>query len=400
MVEAKVGACISWYKFNTGFAVAKKNNAVIAEILKRLENERWERRLSEKNKRVVRRGMGRAIELNAGRVGKNRPLRVRIPVPAVLDFVKDHQGICEFVKQVTMEVRDRRLVVLDFDETKKISASALIYLLASIHKLHLQHGKKFLTGTYPASAGVERLLTQSGFFKLLNIKGRGPATVQNAAMRYIRFKSELSLKPDEIVHLKKEILREDLSMPLGVAKTLFRAISEAMTNVNHHAYEAKQYKSNAHSAQLKGRWWLFASLNVKSNLFTLAFYDSGVGIPRTLPRKYGIERILSALSLIPGIYPNDAEMIKAAMVLGRTRTGLQNRGKGLIDLARLIDILSGGQMRIYSRHGVYVYSADKADRVVNGPGFLEGTLIEWQLPLDKAVGNLPKELLDETVDDA
>ena len=129
---------------------------------------------------------------------------------------------------------------------------------------------------------------------------------------------------------------------------------------------------------------MLATLNRPRNVFKLVFYDSGVGIPSTLPRKYTLELIRQALSLLPGFSPDDGQMIAAAMELGRTRTDLDNRGKGLLDLAKLIDIVGAGRMRIYSRRGAYLYAAN-GHFESNELGFVEGTLIEWELPLNKAI---------------
>lgn len=82
------------------------------------------------------------------------------------------------------------------------------------------------------------------------------------------------------------------------------------------------------------------------------------------------------------------------MQLGRSSTEESNRGKGLMDLARLIDATKSGAMTIHSRRGSYTYSPD-TDGYKNTDGFVEGTLIEWQLPLSIALPSLPKEILDE-----
>ena len=139
---------------------------------------------------------------------------------------------------------------------------------------------------------------------------------------------------------------------------------------------------------------MVANLSARNSLFTLAFYDAGVGIPKTLPRKYTIEKIRGALSLLPGIHPDDGEMIRAAMELGRTRTDASNRGLGLMDLTKLIDSAGSGSMQIYSRNGSYTYTSNR-EHHSNHDGFVEGTLIEWQLPIDRALENLTKELVDE-----
>jgi hypothetical protein len=272
--------------------------------------------------------------------------------------------------------------------------SALMYLLAQIHKLRLEHGANCISGTYPKSLPIERLLAESGFFSLLNVKARPVVKDTSPTKRYIQFKSDQHLASNRIAEVRTEILRDDFSMLAGVRQKIFRAVSEAMTNVGHHAYKSKAFVSPQAAAKLMGRWWLMASLDVPRNLFTLVFSDAGVGIPKTLPRKYPIEKVREALSILPGFRVDDGQMIEAAMVLGRTRTKLTNRGKGLLDLTQLIDLIGDGEMSIYSRQGVVTYT-QRGTKSKNDSGSIEGTLIEWMLPLDKALVALSPHENDE-----
>ncbi len=118
------------------------------------------------------------------------------------------------------------------------------------------------------------------------------------------------------------------------------------------------------------------------NELMIAFCDSGVGIPRTLPKLYPWELIRAALSLLPGIKPNDGEMIQAGMTIGRTQTGQTSRGKGLNDLRRFIDESKAGEMTLISRHGLYRYRAGGGEMVQNYRYGAAGTLIQWSVPLD------------------
>lgn len=335
----------------------------------------------------------------AQRVGKKEEPLFEITVPARLNLEGAHTETCDFVWSIRQAVRARRRVLLDFSKVESIRASALTYLLGQIHKLRLEFGDDCVTGTYPESARVERALAVSGFYDLLKVKSRDAAVSTSRTMRYIRFKTDQKINGAEIGKVREELLGADLSMPSRIAKTIFRAVSEAMTNVNHHAYFQKQFVNAKAEQRLSGRWWLFATLNVPGKMFSVVFYDAGVGIPKTLPRRYPAEVIMQVLSQLPGIIPNDGQMIAAAMVLGRTRTDMDNRGKGLMDLAKLIDQVGAGKMQIFSRQGRYSYSSGVGSHS-SGRGRLEGTLIEWRLPLDMALDALPEELQNEAAIDS
>lgn len=374
----------------------KKNSAIANRLLHRLEAERFERKLSQKNKKYLK---NRAIsqgETPPPRVQKkhtswkSKSKWIDYTVPAEMDLGPNRNESCDFIRAVRETVLAGSRLRLVFDDCKTIKLSALVLLLAQIHKLRLEFSADHITGTYPENPRLERLLTQSGFFKLLKVKSRVEKQSQSKLTRFIVFKSDQQPNSSEIPLLRSELLGDDLQMPSIIAKRIFRALSEAMTNVNHHAYKTKSIRVSS----VGGRWWMVASLSSRTRLFTLAFYDAGVGIPKTLPRKYTMEKIRGVLSLLPGMTPDDGQMIRAAMELGRTRTESTNRGLGLMDLTKLIDAAGAGAMHIHSRNGSYSYTPTKQVHSNSG-GFVEGTLIEWQLPIDKALQNLPQELIDE-----
>jgi hypothetical protein len=375
----------------------KKNNAVSKRLLLKLEQERFERRLRQKHKKFLKNKKENAqgahlkhpaLTTKNGWQSKNQ--WVNIPVPTDLDLGLHRDQACEFVQTVRQHVLAGTRLRMLFDDCNSIKLSAMVLLLAQIHKLRLEFGEKHITGTYPGNPKIERLLTDSGFFKLLKVRSRSSVKSKSKLTRFIGFKSDQKPNSAEIPKLRTELLGDDLQMPTIIARRIFRALSEAMTNVNHHAYTTKSIRV----ASLGGRWWMVANLSARSRLFSLVFYDAGVGIPKTLPRKYPIEKIRGILSLLPGINPDDGQMIRAAMELGRTRTDASNRGLGLMDLTKLIDAAGAGSMQIHSRNGSYSYTSGKETHS-NHEGFVEGTLIEWQLPIDKALQNLTPELTDE-----
>lgn len=377
-----------------------KSALVKKAIARRLAARRFKRRLQEKRDRAHRRRCGYPALPRGGHLGSfragfggNEPW-VHVVAPQYLDLDRHHDETCSFVHQVTKAVQRGHRVCLGFEDVKSVKPAALMYLLGQIHKLRLEFGRHRVTGTYPLSPKVEQLLFHSGFYGLLHVKSRLKTQRRLKSVRYIKFKSDCQINGGEITSLRDDLLGDDLNMPRPIARTVFRALSEAMTNVNHHAYATKAVRAK----DLRGRWWLSASLSARNNRFTLTFYDAGVGIPKTLPRRYPMEGIRLALSLLPEILPDDGQMIAAAMALGRSRTGLGNRGKGLLDLAKLIDALGSGKMNIYSRNGMYTYQ-QTGNAHKNWSGFLEGTLIEWQLPLDKAVEGLSKDFYEEADND-
>lgn len=355
-------------------------------VLKRLEDERFRKRLSEGRQSYLGHvaqdpevpGSARARRRVIPRIGSDW---FDVAAPKVIDLVHERPATCLFFSDIRTLIQEGRNVRIVFMETESVSAEALIYLLGQVHKLRLVHGGHRITGTYPKSERIERLFEESGFLDALRVKRRGAVKRGSSTTRFLKCKSDVKIASAEIPKLREELLGKDLQMPKPVARVVYRALTEAMINVKHHAYHNK----SVGLPKVQGRWWLGAQLSRKRNLFTLTFYDAGVGIPKTLPRRYGWEQIRGILSLLPLFEPDDGQMIKAAIELGRTRTKEDNRGKGLLDLLKLIDQVGDGSIRILSRHGCYRYEAGKEADTENDGYFVEGTLIKWELPLHKAV---------------
>lgn len=364
-----------------------------SNVLRRLAVRRQQAKLRQKEKRHLKNLIASTTKDHRRELRKSIKKKAKwadIDAPPHIDLFEHRTEVCEFIKKVRDHIRADIPVRIGFHNCEAIKLSGLLYIISQIHRLRFTFGVNKLTGTYPKNEKIERLLSSTGVYELLRVKTRDLNLRPSNITRYIRFKSDQSPNSQQIPQLKNEILGTSLKMPDAIGKLIFRALSEAMINVNHHAYKTKHVDHSSWD----GRWWMVASISGRYRTFNLAFYDSGVGIPKTLPRKYPIERIRSALSLLPGVNPDDGQMIRAAMQLGRSSTEESNRGKGLMDLARLIDATKSGAMTIHSRRGSYTYSPD-TDGYKNTDGFVEGTLIEWQLPLSIALPSLPKEILDE-----
>ena len=362
----------------------KKPRPLRGALLKRLEFARFEARLAQKAKRKERLKSGRVRVPYAGYSPGGFPAIGKswqdFPVPKVLDLIAERDTTCAFFESVRTLVRAGHQLRLVFQDTERISSESLIYLLAQMQKIRLTYGNDRITGTYPALPRIERLLNESGFFKILGVNSRVVPGARKSATRFVKCKSDTVMRSSCIPELRDELLGDDLQMPPKVGKMVFRALSEAMANVQHHAYHGKQLRRKA----LQGRWWLGAQLSRRKNFFELTFYDSGVGIPKTLHRQYQWEHIRGVLALLPGFEPDDAQMIKAAVELGRTRTGQDNRGKGLLDIHQIITKIGSGALTIFSRQGRYRYEPAK-ESILNDGNFIEGTLIKWELPLNLVV---------------
>lgn len=298
------------------------------EILRRLEAKRYERRLhsEEKKRRRNRRKSSVARYHTPGEtkrfhggvatdaVGKGSS-RIILKVPKILDLTTNYDETAEFIREIRLEALKRnRFVLLNFDLSERIYPTALLLLLAEIHRCRLLHGNERVTGTYPRNPALERLFIRTGFFELLGVRQKIKAAPMSYPMEYIRFHSDHRLDASMPKRLREELLGDKVAMHPKARMRLYRALTEAMTNVGQHAYPARAVKSHP----IRRRWWMAGHVNKSRKELMITFCDLGVGIPDTLPKLHAWEHIRAALSILPGIKLNDGEMIKAGMILGRS----------------------------------------------------------------------------------
>ncbi len=217
---------------------------------------------------------------------------------------------------------------------------------------------------------MRRLLGNMGFFELLRVENPIGEANNNTDTRYVQFRTGRLVEGEAIEKLRKDDL-EPVVGEVPSKRHLYAAVTEAMTNVVHHAYGDQKILPN---------WWLSASYNVTDGEVVIMLFDQGVGIPETLPRKFSEQ--------IRGIArTNHAQIIKAAHELSRSSSEQKNRGNGLgTDVREYLNKLNcRGSYRVTSLQGRYIFekqvNGETDERLENHKRALDGTLIEWRLHL-------------------
>lgn len=359
------------------------------EILKRLEANRFRRKLSSKHKAADRRKAHEYIHGSRGedaysptsghpQTNLTQSKQEIINLPPTLDLVTHFEDTARVIRDIRrITLRGKRPARLDFSQVRVLKPSALLVLLAEIHRCRLLQNRHQLTGTYPIDPKVERMLDATGFFKLLGIKSRIKRKPSKYPMEYVGFLSAKSEVKGTIKKFRESLLGTTITMSIQARSRLYRGITEAMLNVSQHAYPHDKHDM----LPGRGRWWLTGHVNRKTGHLTVMFCDLGVGIPDTLPKVHGMELILSILSLLPGIKPNDAQMVQAGMEIGRTSTGKEGRGRGLNDLRKFVEESKVGELHIFSRKGHYLYNPVAGEQIANYNVAMGGTLIMWTVPM-------------------
>ncbi|MFT4148605.1 MAG: hypothetical protein QM656_00285 [Paracoccaceae bacterium] len=282
----------------------------------------------------------------------------------------------------TMPDGKRPQIFLDLSTIKRISLAGALVLGAEIHRWRIHRGPWLRARNIADwNPEVRRLLAGLGFFKLLRVK-------LPRRMRREAFVSEVTvLEMFSSTQIDQEFLQTTMKQLSTVAEildqdpTVYPALVEAAYNAKLHAYpDEHEYEF---PPLVKG-WWATASWNPVEGCVKFLVYDQGVGIPETLPKWSGWERVRARVtetfgSLATGL--KDASNLIAAAI-EMDRTSLQGgHGKGLQDVIRAVETTPGSSVRILSGTGSVLYHhggrIEKKDEALH----IGGTLVEWRIPV-------------------
>ena len=338
--------------------------------------KRWhrihERKLNRRKYRHRARRTSRSFGLQRVHVEGRQGSFINLPCPEHLSFERDYEGVLKLISNIRDHSRRSRneRIYINFAPIRTVAPSGALVLAAELDRWNSLLGRSRFrrADTSTWAPNVRRLLGQMGFFDLLNLDCA--PDVPSGDSLYVKFRSGTKVDGEAVEDLRQIDLEPFVSVPKE--RLLFAAVTEAMTNVVHHAYRG------GHSGPEK--WWLSAAH--EANEVVILIYDQGAGIPKTLPLTLG-ERMRD---LVPErLATHDGKLIEVAHQFSRSETRERHRGRGLQrDVRRYIEAHEGrGMYRVISGRGEYTVPAGTGveGRVNSLPRPLQGTLIEWRLKL-------------------
>lgn len=226
--------------------------------------------------------------------------------------------------------------------------------------------------TKPRDIIVDEVLQQIGIYQRLGIPCAAPPNHESV----IHWRSATGVVADTPTS-GQIVLQYQGRLAQGISSGLYRGITEAMTNTIHHAYDGSEGEKLRHGMGRK--WWMLSQ--EKDGKLTVAIGDLGIGIPKSLPRSktFTLTDIRSLWSRLK-LDKKDGSAIQIALELGKTRTNLQGRGKGLADIVQAVSRSPEGIVQIYSNKGSFA-SEDGKGYAHSHPSSIRGTLISWQVPI-------------------
>jgi hypothetical protein len=259
-------------------------------------------------------------------------------------------------------------ICIDFSETEKMFVDGTLLFLAELRRL-IKHykGQLSITCIPPKNEKVAQVLQQIGIFSLLGVP------------------NEVVPKDDDVVNWRfahghkvegeryEDVLAEyDGDITPELQETLFKGITEAMTNVLNHAYLIP--RKDGTSITNSKEWWMFSQ--ARDGDITVAFLDLGAGIPGTLPTT----RPKLWRKFLQFGKQHDSRAIQYAVKDSISRTNQSHRGKGLGQIARVIDEIPRGEMAILSNSGA-LSRIGSVTRRKDYSDSIMGTLTFWKIPL-------------------
>lgn len=303
--------------------------------------------------------------------------------PSTLNLSGNYDDTVDFLMQFRQwgDVRRRSRFYLDMRPIASITPAGGLLLAAELDRWSRIHQAKLKAQDVDQwDPGVRTLLRQMGFFTLLEADRPDEFELTPGDVEFLPFFAGDNSDGRPFLALRDRL--EALVGRLSFRPRLFQAVSEALINVGHHAYSKKISSTN-----MLRRWWLSASVDKAKREVTVMVLDHGIGIPRTLPRKFGenLRRYLGVATLAG--FNDDSKMIEAAVKLGRSSTGSEHRGHGLSrDISSFVDAHKKScRLRIFSNRGCFEYSKDvdgkTSSRLLNHDASLRGTFLEWKFAI-------------------
>ncbi|WP_286220129.1 hypothetical protein [Marinobacter apostichopi] len=289
--------------------------------------------------------------------------RVQIRAPKQLCIYDGIYSI-SFI-QFTAELASRTIlkgerVKVDLSEVSRITAAACVMLFAETTRAQLVTGDPgIIDFKLPDDSNIRRTFIHSGLWGAVR-----PGSVGKLESLW-RSKSPFASGTEPRKHLESTLETLSVLSPVTLPPRFDSAISEAMLNVYHHAYEG--VSSSGAESGIGRRWWQY--MNVRPHKASFIICDLGQGIPRTC-RLSGWNHF------------HDGELIKGAMREGfSTRMSKGGRGMGCLDLQRPVASSTVEQLAIFSNQGIYWFKEGGNIELDHRDASLPGTILEWSIRL-------------------
>lgn len=322
-------------------------------------------------------------------------------MPAVLCVEKNRDETLEFLAQVRAGLEAFATTIVNRSNKRKaqrrppekigsywdlscvqeISPAVALIFAAEYERISDHTGwRPYAIDAHNWYPNVFALLEEIGFFRLLKIRRSPPIGELSASTLALKFRSAkmaLSAESGKLIDDLEVMANAHLPNSSVDFERLAGAVLEGITNTKQHAYP----KELAKTFRFTDRWWATGAIDKDDRRVSAIIYDQGASIPATLHKVDWYNEILINLRKFARQEESadDGELIAAAMAVGRSKTKLLHRGKGLADMERFMATCANGRLRILSRNGEYLSHADGSTSSFTHQMPIRGTLVQWDV---------------------
>ena len=255
--------------------------------------------------------------------GRKYTKRVQKDAPRIFSFFDNPIDTIDFFDDIIIDIKRKifgKTFFINSSQVEEVSVDVLIYLIAIMQNISINMQMQYsFIGNIPKNADAAKIYLESGFMDYVSAKVK-KLPKNNDKRRIVYGNSSDPVRASEFCKFVMDKLNVDRVSIQPIQKILI----ELMSNVYHHAYKKDQ------DDIMKKKWYLYAECNKDRVKFI--FVDTGVGIPKTVRKKFG-ERIAS---LFNSDIVSDAELIYSTLSGDfRTETNELYRGNGLPGVYKL-----------------------------------------------------------------
>lgn len=291
---------------------------------------------------------------------------------------KNHRELCTFLRTVKdLTIKQRRKVCIDFRRVKQFYPDGMLLFYAEVQRILVKRPGS-LGCVLPGDPVAVQVLSHLGLLAQFGCS----RSVRSSRHDVVHWQVYSGTDADATQGLGAAIE----SLPLGAKKnngTLFRSVSEALTNVPQHAYSEPRHDGMTEPGD-QG-WWMF--VRREPGTVTIMFCDLGLGVPYTVPRDHEhegwLKRRLGAITKSFGVAQHEeGETIRVTVEEKRSRFKMDHRGNGFGNMLETVARCGNGKIEIFSNRGAFSYrckGTNERSKSYNYADSIYGTVIGWHI---------------------
>ena len=289
---------------------------------------------------------------------KNRRRKIRktdyttIDAPSICSVVRNDIETIKLFSEISICIKRLIPINVNLYNVYELTPDSILYLLLLIKEAKRKSIP--LKGNSPSGKYAFELFVKSGFYNYVH------SEIDTSNIPYsndiLRIQNGNLVESTKAAYIKTFVGSHFPNYPLPQLQALYAILIECMSNTNKHA----------HSVQGRKTWWAMAVHNSQTKKIYFSFIDNGLGIPRTVRKKWHEE-----------LFNSDADLIEKACAgkYQKSQTGKENRNQGLPQIKNYCEMGLIDNLVIISNKGYYNVKENKK-KILKEP-FI-GTIISWE----------------------